>query len=87
MPIVTVYRYFFSFGDAFVSIITKGSIIKDLVSDFSEYESSWNKMLEICIALLRPQSQQVLTFSRKWKSSFCQNWENLIVFTKEEIIK
>ena len=75
--VVTVYRYFFSFADAFVSV----------VSDFSEYESSWNKMLKIYIALLRPQSQQVLPFSRKQKSSFCQNWENLIVSTKEEIIK
>ena len=54
MPIVTVYRYFFSFADASVSIIIKGSIIKDLVSDFSEYESSWNKMLKfalLCSAL------------------------------------
>ena len=85
--VVTVYRYFFNFADAFVSVIIKGSIIKDLVSDYSEYESSLNKMLKICIALLCPQSQQVLPFSRKWKSSFWQNWENLIVFTKEEIIK
>ena len=72
MCVVTVYRYFFSFADPFVSI----------VSDFSEYENSWNKMLKIYIALLHPQSQQVLPFSRKWK-----NWENLIVFTKKEIIK
>ena len=55
MCVVTVYRYFFSFADPFVSI----------VSDFSEYESSWNKMLKIYIALLHPQSQQVLPFSRK----------------------
>ena len=52
--VVTVYRYFFSFADAFVSVIIKGSIVKDLVSDFSEYESSWNKMLKfafLCSAL------------------------------------